>query len=206
MRIDNDVTLLRLPENLCQFYDRKLSRHDNVLEHAPRSDARQLVHIPNQNQPCAGHDRLEQRIHQRQVYHRHLINDHSIRLKRIALIPPKTDSFLPAQFQHPVNRARLVAGRLTHTLCRASGRCGEQEIEPFQIKIMDDRVDRRCFSGSRPSCEHKHTLARRCHNRLPLVIRQLKSGRLLDMAQAFIHMCFGNVHFDVEFLQSQSDV
>ena len=71
---------------------------------------------------------------------------------------------------------------------------------------MDNRIDRRGLTGSRSSGEHKHTFSRGCHDCLPLVIREFKSGRLLDMLQALIHMCLGNIHRGIQLLQTQRNV
>ena len=161
MRIDNDVARACLSEDLRQHNRVKKPRINNILEHISRTDTRQLVYVTHQDQPCSGYDCFQQRVHQRDIDHRHLIDDDHIRLERILLIPFKASiSFHTAvQFQHAVNRARLKSGRLTHTLRCASRRCRKEDIHAFRFKIFNDRIDRCCLSGSRSTGDHKHTVS-----------------------------------------------
>ena len=51
MGIDNNVTLGRLAEDLCKFYDRERLRRDHIPQNISRSDARKLVYIAHKDQP-----------------------------------------------------------------------------------------------------------------------------------------------------------
>ena len=50
MGIDNNVTLGRLAEDLCKFYDRERLRRDHIPQNISRSDARKLVYIAHKDQ------------------------------------------------------------------------------------------------------------------------------------------------------------
>ena len=46
--VDHNPALRRLPEHLCQPRHRQPARADDVRQHLPRSDGRQLIHIADQ--------------------------------------------------------------------------------------------------------------------------------------------------------------
>ena len=65
-------------------------------------------------------------MHQRDIYHRHLIDDNDVCLQWVLFIPLETCMFIHAarQLQQPVNCFCLVTGGLTHPLrCTAGRRC-----------------------------------------------------------------------------------
>ena len=55
--IDHDIAFLRLPENPGKHNNRKASGPYDVPEHTARSDARKLVLVTHQNQPCSRDNR-----------------------------------------------------------------------------------------------------------------------------------------------------
>ena len=63
MRAAHDSAALRLTENILERYGRNALRADEIAEHVPRADARQLVGVTHQHQPAAGPQRREQRAH-----------------------------------------------------------------------------------------------------------------------------------------------
>ena len=71
-------------------------------------------------------DGAEQIIHERQIHHRGLIDDHYVGLQRSIFAPLKA-AFMGIVFEQPVNRHRFFAGAFSHALGRSSGRRGENE-------------------------------------------------------------------------------
>ena len=62
MRIDNNIALLRLPENFLQADVREHLAGNQICQHLSGPHARQLIHVPDQNHPRPLADRLQQRL------------------------------------------------------------------------------------------------------------------------------------------------
>ena len=185
MRIDNDITAARLPENLGKFYRMKTPGFNDIPKDTSRSYTRKLVGITYQNQPRPRCDCFQQGIHERDIHHRHLIHNNRICLKRILLIALKSGApsiNAPVQFEHPVNRPRLKTGCLTHTLCRASGRCSQKNVHTLHFKIADDCIDRGCLTGSRSTCNNQQSIADSFLDRLHLMFVQIHFCLFFDFA------------------------
>lgn len=155
MRIDNNIALLRLPENFLPGRRQGTPRWQSDRQHLSGTHARQLIHVPDQNQPRPRADRLQQRL--KQVVSTIDISSTIITSASsgIVLIPFKARLFAafrhrPGQLKHPVDCPRLVASCLRHPLRRSSGRRREVKIQPFSFKIPDNCVDRRRLTSARP--------------------------------------------------------
>ena len=190
MRIDNNIALLRLPENFLQADDREHLAGNQICQHLSGTHARQLIHVPDQNQPRPRADRLQQRLKQVDINHRHLIDDNHVRLQRIVLIPFKARLFAafrhrPGQLKHPVDCPRFVASCLRHPLRRSSGRRREVKIQPFSFKIPDNCVDRRRLTSARSTGQNQNAVADALQNRLPLQLVQHQSLLLLNLIHPF---------------------
>ena len=68
----------RLPENFGQASDRYCTGLDDVGKHLPWPHRRQLVHVANHHECRSGRQRRHQGRHQRDVYHRCLIDDQEV--------------------------------------------------------------------------------------------------------------------------------
>ena len=200
MGVDDNITLCRLPENLCQTYHMKPLRFYDIAKHAARTHAGKLVHISHQDKTRPLCHRFQQGMHQRDIHHRHLIHDNHIRLQRILLIALK--SFTPVhaavQFQHTVNRLRLKACCLTHPFCRAPGGSRQKNIHSFLFEITDNRVDGCRLSGSRSSGNHHQSIADCLPDCLRLQFIQLHSGIFLNGTNTALNL---NLRYIIGYVQ-----
>ena len=89
-----------------------------------------------------------------------------------------------------MNRLRLIACRLGHPFCCASGRSCQQDIHVALFKIPDDRVDRRRFSGTRTARDYQKSAVDRLNHRADLQFIQLDLFLFLDGCQTFPNLFF----------------
>ena len=185
MGIHDNVALRRLPEDPGELYHRELSGPDDVPEHISRTHAWQLVHVSHQDQSGADAHGLQQRRHQLQVHHGHLIDDDHIRLQRIVFIAFEMHGRLPdrpvigitstrhaVDLKQAVNGLCLVARGLRHTFCRSARRGRQQHIHISLLKVADNRVDNRRLSGTRSARDDEKSPVHRLHHRLNLLFIQ----------------------------------
>ena len=169
MGIHNNITLRSLTENLRQFYHRKTSASNNISQDITRSHTRKLIRIAHEDQTGAVYDGLQQGIKKCNIHHGHFIYNDHICLQRILFIFFKS-GIIPfcssIQFQHPMDRPRLITGRFTHPFCRASRRSCQKNVHPLSIKIPDDCINRRCLTGSRATGYDGQTASCRFFDRL----------------------------------------
>ena len=215
MSIDNDIAGLRLAEDPGEPHHWKSSRLDDILEHISRSDAGKLVSVPHQDQSCSSCHRLQKRLHELNVHHRHLINDDHIRLQRIGLISGKMHfrrRFLlhTGKLQHPVDSPGLMTCCLRHTLCSPAGGRRQLHIHALQLKKPDKGCDGSSFSGTRPSGNDQDAVPRRLKHGLPLPLVKLPFFLPLDLSQSGMYLSFlyrphgiqlqkpsGHIHFHI---------
>ena len=105
-----------------------------------------------------------------------------------------------------MNRLRLIAGRLGHPFCRTSGRGCQQDIHVALFKIADDRVDRRCFSGTRTARDYQKSAVDRLNHRADLQLIQLDLFLFLDNCQTFPNLFFRFGTADVQVVQHAGGV
>ena len=154
---------------------------------------------------------------QADIHHGHFIDDDHIRVERIFLVPLKMHALQPVfsgipgifrirdrrpgQLQKAMDRLCLISGRLRHALCRTPRRGRQKDLHIFLVKIVDDRVDRRCFTSSRSSGDNKETIAYRLHHRLLLELIQLDLLRLRDLFEPFFHVLLIDLRVDIQIMQ-----
>ena len=164
--IHDDVALLSLTKDFLQRNGAECSRFHQISQNTSRTDTWKLMNISHHDQPGSRSDRAKQRMKQKQIDHGHFINDHCIRFQRIVRIPLKSPEFFlrPSVFlfvllshcliaQEPVNRCRLVAGGLRHSLGRTPRRRRQEHRFHICKEKTDDGIDGRCFSGSGTSAD-----------------------------------------------------
>ena len=78
--IHHNITVRSLSENLLQLYHWKHSALYDIAQHISRSHAWQLVLIAYQYDPGSGCHSKKQGMHEKNIHHRHLINDDHIRI------------------------------------------------------------------------------------------------------------------------------
>jgi len=82
MGIHHDAALLGLAEDLCQADHQQGPRGDQIGQHVPRADRRQLIDVPDHDKLGARGNRPEELGHQDGVDHRGVIGDHEVGLER----------------------------------------------------------------------------------------------------------------------------
>ena len=158
---------------------------NDILEHASWSDARKLVHISHKNQAGTCRYGFQQRIHQGNIDHRHLINNYDICFQRILLISFKTGVAFHAsvQFQHAVNGSCLKSSCLTHSFCCAPRRCCQKDVHAFQFKITDNCINRCCLTGTRSSRNDEQSVSHCLFDCLHLMFIQIHFRLLFNLSK-----------------------
>jgi hypothetical protein len=126
MRVDDDLALGSLPENLSQAHDRDGTRCDNVGQNLSRPYGRQLIDIADEQQRRARRQRSKDRPHQRHIDHRRLVNHQKIAVERLVLVAPEAAGPW-VSFEKAMDGFRLEAGALGQTLGGATGRRTERD-------------------------------------------------------------------------------
>ena len=122
MRTHHDAAGLCLPEYPRESDDRHRSGVDDIPEHVPGADARQLVYIPDKDEPHSVRHGFEQVVHQEDVNHRALVHYEGI--SREGVIGIALVSVLGVVLEHPVDGLGLHSRGLAHPLGRTSrGSC-----------------------------------------------------------------------------------
>ena len=188
--IHDNIALLRLAKDSLQLHHREFPRDKQISQHLSRTHTGQLIHIPHQNQTCAGGDRFQQRLEQHHVHHGHLIDNDDVRLQRIGLISLK--AYFPGiivrertvQLQHTMNGSGLIPCGLCHSLGRPAGGCCQKNIQPSGLEISDHHIDGRGLAGAGPSGQKKYAIGDTVQHCLKLQFIQFHvqlSGKLLQL-------------------------
>ena len=121
-----------LTENLGQTHRIESAAVNQIMQNIACADARQLVAVAEQYETRARSNGGKQRIGQKHIHHRSLVDDNNVRVEQVVLIPYKDRAILilTAEFhlKQTMNRPRLAGCRLRHTLCRASGRRSKRHL------------------------------------------------------------------------------
>ncbi len=105
-------------------------------------------------------DRTQQVVHERQVHHRGLVNDHEVHLQWSIFAPLKT-AFARVEFEQAMNRHRLLAGALGHALGGASGRRRQNEAHFGAAQDRQQRGQQRRLPCSRSAGDHQNFFTHR---------------------------------------------
>ena len=89
MRVDYNVALGGLTEDVGQLNHIEAAGFYNIPQYISRTHAGELVHIPHQNEPGAHVHCPQQGMHEADVHHGHFIYDDDIGIQRILLISVK---------------------------------------------------------------------------------------------------------------------
>ena len=171
MGVDDDHALAGLTEDFRQPDYRHHIRINHIPEHIARAHGRQLIGVAHQHQPRARPQRPQQRAHQKDIHHGHLVHDNHLCVQRIVLVPGKALP-LAAVFQQAMNRPRLAAGRLAHALRGAARRRTEFHLSQLAHQA-DDAVDGGCLAGAGTAGNHRNALQRSGKHGIPLLGAQL---------------------------------
>ena len=124
---DDDPALRRLAEHLGQPHHRHGARADDVGQHLPRPDARQLIHIADDQQRRLVRQRLQQRAHQRHVHHAGLVHHQQVAVERVHLAALEAAG-LGIGLQQAVDGPAFQPGALGQALGGPSGRRAEGDL------------------------------------------------------------------------------
>jgi hypothetical protein len=155
VRVGDVAVLAGLAKDLSQAHDRHGPRGNDVRQHLPRPDRRQLIDIADQEEGSPVRQGAEQRPHQRHVDHRGLVDDQQIAIER--RVPAAPEAASPrVGFKQAMDGLRLKSGAFGEALCGTAGRRTEPDLNGLREKDLEDGVDDRRFSDARPAGHHQH--------------------------------------------------
>ena len=169
--VADNIGLVRLAENLFQGNQRNPSAANEIAEHIPRPHRGELIRVADHHQPASGPQGREQRLHQRQVHHAHLVHQHGLRLQGVALpffVGHPARQVVVAHAQTPVDGLSLPLTQLSHSLGRPSRRGQEQNVQSHFFKQMHNGPGRRSLARAGSAGEQQHPRLGRKGHRLPL--------------------------------------
>ena len=147
-------------------------------------------------------------MHQRNIYHRHLINNDHICFQRIFEISVKMNSsaFLLSlrhtiQFQKTMDRLCFISGSFCHSLGSTARRSCKAKFCSFFLKIADNCVNGSCFSCSRASRQNKQAVLGSRYHCLFLHFIQLGSCLFLNSFNPFLDHVFILRAENIQFTQ-----
>ena len=182
MGVLHDPAGRRLAEDLGQPRDRQAVRGDQVGQHLPRADRRQLVDVADQKQRRFRRQGGEHRLHQRQIDHRHLVDDQEIAGQRALGAPPKAAPRLG--FEQAVQGPGVPPGALAEASRGAAGRRRQLDVDPGLGQTEQDRLDQRGLAGAGAAGDHQELARQRRGERGALPRRETQRQLALDPAEA----------------------
>ena len=190
MGVADDGGLLRLPEHLRQRHGGDHAAAQHIPQHVARAHGGQLVGVAHHHQAARGPQRLQQRPHQLQIHHAHLVHDDGVGLQRILGV--LFEGHLPRQVveahaKTPVDGLGLPARHLPQPLGGPPRRSQQQHIQSHPLIQGHDAPQGCGLAGTRPAGEQQHAAVRRQRHRLPLQGRVGHALRLLDVRDGLFH-------------------
>ena len=158
--VRDDEALHRLPEHLVQLDDGQKVRVDEVVEDIAGADGRQLVRVPDHDEPATHGQRVHEGREQHDVHHGQFVHDDGIRLDGVAGMAGKAHLFVSGAFrlQQTVDSLRLFAGDLRHALRGAAGGCRQDDVEPVRLQQLQDGIDGGRLAGAGSAGEDEDAL------------------------------------------------
>ena len=169
MGIGDDPALGGLPEHLGQAHHRHSTRADDVRQHLPRPDRGQLVDIAHQDQGASIVHGLHQRVHQRHVDHRGLVDHQKITLDRVVLTALEPAG-LRIDLQQTMDRLGLEPRGFGQPLGGPSGRRRQRDLHTLGAEDLEDGVDQGGLADPGPAGDHQHLRAERQLDRPALAL------------------------------------
>ena len=100
-----------------------------------------------------------------------------------------------------MNRRCLIAGCLRHSFCRSSRRCRKKNIHAFHLKILNNGIDRRGFSGTRTSGDNQKPIFHCLNHCISLQFIQFQLIFLFNVCQPFPNRFFIFFRLNIQFTQ-----
>ena len=137
--IGDDAALGGLAKDLRQADHRKAAAFQAVPQHVSAAHRRQLIGVAHQQQPGPPGQGAQQGVHQRHVYHAHLIHDDQVIDEGIVLVAD--ESLLRVVFEEPMDGACVGAGGLRHALGGSARRRSQGVGHAHARKGVGDAAD-----------------------------------------------------------------
>ena len=115
MRVDDDARGLGLAEYLGEPHRRHALRADDVGEHRPRPDGRELVDVADEKQGGVLRNGPEELVREDDVHHRHLVDDHEVGVEGLVASMAEA-SGRRVELEQPMDGGCLEAGGLREPL------------------------------------------------------------------------------------------
>ena len=144
MGIADNGRLLCLSEHLPEGDDRNDLAADQIAEHIARPHRGKLIGIAHHDKAGARAERRQQRPHELQIHHGHLVHDDSICLQRFFL--PLLEGggarlLVPAHAKAAMDGLGISARHLTHALGSATRGRQQQHIQSHALQHRENAAD-----------------------------------------------------------------
>jgi hypothetical protein len=177
--LTDDPALGRLAEHLGQPHDRHGTGGDDIRQHLPRTNRRQLIDIADEHQCRAVRQSAQQRPHQWHVNHRGFVDDQQIAVERRLLGAPES-SCPGIGFEQAVDRLGFEPGAVGQALGSATGRRTERDRDILDDHDLQDRVDQCRLADPGPAGDHQHLGLEGDAHCLDLTVGELQLCPVLD--------------------------
>ena len=147
--VDDDKAVFGLAEDGFQHGDRDDLGGDHVAQHVARANRRELVHIANQQQVAALVDGAKQVVHQQDIDHRGLVDDHQVGVQRVLLIAQEWTPGARFELQQAVDRLGFQTGGLSEPFGGPPGWRSQKDGVVAGLEQADDRAGDGAFAGAR---------------------------------------------------------
>ena len=155
-----------LAEDLGQRGHRDATGRQQIAEHPPRADGRQLVGVAHEQDVGALADRGEERPGQPHVEHRRLVDDEEVGVDRVGR--PARRALARHPFEQAVDGRRLGARALGEPPCRLAGRRAQPHAHAMRAQHVDERPHDRGLAGPRTAGEDRQPVLDRALDGRPL--------------------------------------
>jgi hypothetical protein len=149
--VGDHAALLGLAEHLGQAHPREHGGSpaglEQVAQDLARADARELVHVADQQQVGAGRDRLDELVGQQQVEHGGLVDHHQVGLQRPVLVEGGLAA--RAQLEQPVQGLGVHPGQLRQALGGPAGGRGQDHPGLLGLGQGDHGPDGEALAAAR---------------------------------------------------------
>ncbi len=155
VRRHHDAALGRLAVNFSQARHGHAARVDDVGQHLPGADRRQLVDVSHEQQAHRIGHRLQQVRHQHDIDHRRLVDHQQVALERMAGTTAEAP-VLRVDLEKAMDGLCLEARRLGHALGGPARGRGKQGTDALGHEDAEDGSQHRGLADTRATGQHHH--------------------------------------------------
>ena len=174
MGVADDGGLLRLAEDLGQTHHRHDAAADQVVKEPTRPHAGQLIRVAYQHQAALVLHGPQQRRHQGDVHHGHLVHDDGLSIQRFLLVLGEGQLSLfrvVACAQQTMDGGGFGAAQLAEPFGRAAGGGCQGGFQTHGLEQAQNASQGRGLTGARPTGEQHDLHPSGQLHRLPLLFR-----------------------------------